>query len=155
VPKDLTPTGWRHRTIAGEESDDGDDPQLQVLEDLLFQMTLWLYSHKVLVPVEEYLVATASAPPPPPQGRLTIAEDDNTILYDSSTERKVDSNIRLDRLDNDALYQELLNMDLLNGDQSLLACSWRTGLEVNRLRAFALQHPHIRLVMRVPDETLE
>jgi hypothetical protein len=128
----------------GEADGDENDGHLNVLEELLYQMTIWLYSHRVVIQLQEYLVATTT----PPVGRFTIDED-ASAEYDG-TERKMDSNLRLDRLSDDLLYKELLASGCLEG-KSLQACSWQTGIDPNRLRTFALQHPQMRLMVRAPD----
>ena len=48
----------------------------------------------------------------------------------------------------DALFQELSELDCLTGTISLPACSWRIGIDMPRLRAFAERHPQIRVVLR-------
>ena len=129
------------------ESTDGveTDMHLEALEELLYQMTIWLYSHQVLVQLEEYLVTTTASP----ASRYTINEDESTGGQDEG-EHKGDSNLRLDQLCNDSLYKELLDSGCLEGT-SLRLCSWQTGIDLQRLREFALQHPHLRLIVRAPD----
>jgi hypothetical protein len=129
----------------GEADGDENDGHLNVLEELLYQMTIWLYSHRVVIQLQEYLVATTT----PSVARFTIDEDESTAEYDG-TERKMDSSLRLDRMSNDFLYKELLSSGCLEG-KSLQACSWQTGIDPNRLRTFALQHPQMRLMVRAPD----
>jgi hypothetical protein len=110
------------------------------LEERLYQIALWLVSHKVLVQQEDYLVSL------PPNGGSDRAEDHAS----HQAECKSDPNLRLDNLTDDLLYRELIESDCLDGAVSLQACSWRTNLNINKLRAFALRHDRIRIISRVP-----
>lgn len=126
--------------------EDQNDRRLNVLEDLLFQMTVWLYSHKVLVQLLEYLVHS-----PLPERPPSIEDDDPSEVI--IEEQKMDSTfLKFDRASNDTLYQELLSSGALYG-KSLQECSWQTGVDINRLRAFALQHPRVRLMVRTPHDS--
>lgn len=98
------------------------------LEDVLFQLTVWLCSHCVLVHLNEYLVATSSSLNP-----------------DEKSERKSSEK---DLSSDDALFQEMQELECLTGTVSIPACSWRIGIDVQRLRAFAQRHPQIRVVLR-------
>jgi hypothetical protein len=110
------------------------------LEERLYQIALWLVSHEVLVQQEDYLVSL------PPHGGSDRAEEYNPYHAES----KLDPNLRLDNLTDDLLYKELIEADCLDGTVSLQACSWRTSLNINKLRAFALRHDRIRIISRVP-----
>jgi hypothetical protein len=58
-----------------------------------------------------------------------------------------------DRDDDDPLFRELFESGCLEGRSSLAYCCYRLGLEsASRLRAFALGHPRIRIVLREPAE---
>jgi hypothetical protein len=55
--------------------------------------------------------------------------------------------------DDDTLFQELFESGCLQGHSSLAFCCYRLGLEsASRLRAFAIRHPRIRIVVREPTE---
>jgi hypothetical protein len=110
------------------------------LEERLYQIALWLVSHKVLVQQEDYLVSLPSN-----GGSETI--DESTSHH---TECKSDPNLRFDNLTDDLLYKELVESDCLGGKVSMQACSWRTSLNINKLCAFALRHDLIRIISRVP-----
>jgi hypothetical protein len=105
-------------------------PSLADLEETLFQLTVWLCSHCVLIQLHEYLVATHSGLP--------------SLHAEEKSERKIEKDLSSD----DALFQELQELDCLTGTLSIPACSWRVGIEASRLRAFAHRHRHIRLVLR-------
>ena len=51
----------------------------------------------------------------------------------------------------DSLYRELLESNFLNGDVSIMALSWRLGLDQQKLRSWGLRHSRIRVVSRIPN----
>jgi hypothetical protein len=92
-------------------------------EELLYAMAIWLLSHGVISQVQEY---------------LAVVDSDET-----TTELKnpdVDEN----------LFRELLESDFLNGDVSVMALSWRTGLDLQKLKSWGLRHKRIRMISRIP-----
>ena len=101
---------------------------MEDLEDTLFQLTVWLCSHRVLVHLNEYLVAAPSS------WKSNEATEQKTPEKDLSSD--------------DTLFQELQELDCLTGTVSIPACSWRIGIDQARLRAFAERHPQIRVVQR-------
>lgn len=106
---------------------------MEDLEDTLFQLTVWLCSHRVLVHLNEYLVATASS----------------TASSSSERDERMEQKMAEKDLSSDeALFQELMELDCLTGSISLPACSWRIGIDIPRLRAFAERHAQIRVVHR-------
>lgn len=107
---------------------------MEDLEDTLFQLTVWLCSHRVLVHLNEYLVATASSM------ASSSWERDEQRMEQKMAEKDLSSD--------EALYQELMELDCLTGGVSLPACSWRIGIDIPRLRAFAERHGQIRVVHR-------
>ena len=125
---------------------DSGSNDLSSLEDILFDMLVWLCANNVLVHLEEYLLVTAAHIT---LGRNTIIEGESTDDFKHG-ERKTESSLRLDRLSDDYLFKELCDAGLLNG-KSLISCSWETGLETQRLRAFALAHPQVRIAVRAPQ----
>lgn len=94
------------------------------LEELLFAMAVWLLSHRVLTQMQDYLV---------------VADMEGTRQDANSS----DSN-------SDALYRELLESNFLNGDVSVMALSWRLGIDQQALRSWGLKHSRIRVVSRIP-----
>ena len=145
------------REVTDEEVVEGGDEKLlmddntQALEDLLFEMTIWLCAHKVLVQVEEYLVGTTVSST---GGRQQVIDEEIVVTstLSSAAEHKTDlprTNSWMED-EQDVLYKELLDAGCLEGDMSLPACSWQIRVDSPRLRAFAIQHPLIRLVSRVP-----
>jgi hypothetical protein len=105
-------------------------PSLKDLEDTLFQLTVWLCSHCVLIQLNEYLVAAHSGPTP--------------LHAEEKSERKMEKDLTSD----DALFKELQELDCLTGTISIPACSWRVGMDASRLRAFAHRHRDARLILR-------
>ncbi|GAX16621.1 hypothetical protein FisN_23Lh250 [Fistulifera solaris] len=121
---------------------------LNPVEDLLFEMVVWLCANNVLVQLEEYLlVTTANAA----IGRNTIVEGEDKDDFKHS-ERKTDSSLRLDKISDEYLFTEMFDAGLLNG-KSLISCSWETRLDMQKLRAFALAHPQVRIAVRAPQHT--
>mmetsp|Transcript_4045 Transcript_4045/g.8121 ORF Transcript_4045/g.8121 Transcript_4045/m.8121 type:complete len:667 (-) Transcript_4045:109-2109(-) len=102
---------------------------MEELEDTMFQLTVWLCSHRVLVHLNEYLVAAPSS----------------SWKSDEATEQKMSEK---DLSSDDALFHELQELDCLTGTISIPACSWRIGMDQSRLRAFAERHSQIRVVQR-------
>lgn len=125
---------------------DNGSNDLNYLEDILFEMIVWLCSNNVLVQLEEYLLVPAANTA---LGRTTIIEGEAVDAFQHG-ERKTDSSLRLDRVSDEYLFQELYDAGLLGG-KSLISCSWMTGLETQRIRAFALAHPQVRIAVRAPQ----
>jgi hypothetical protein len=119
---------------------------LNPVEDLLFEMIVWLCANNVLVQLEEYILVTSANST---IGRNTIVEGEVTEDLRHS-ERKTDSSLRLDRISDEYLFTEMFDAGLLNG-KSLISCSWETGLDTQRLRTFALAYPQVRIAVRAPQ----
>ena len=102
---------------------------VEELEELLYAMAIWLLSHRVLTQTQEYLVVSDSAqtktPPPVPSKNSTTDADEK-------------------------LFQELLESNFLNGDVSIMALSWKLGLDQQKVRSWGLRHRRIRLFCRPP-----
>ena len=95
------------------------------LEQQLYGMAVWLLSHRVLTQLQEYLVVVA-------------AEHDD--LSPATVHSEADQK----------LFRELLDSDFLNGDVSIMALSWRLGLDPNKVRSWGLRHRRVRVVSRAP-----
>lgn len=120
------------------------EPRLaEEIEDLIFQMATWLRSRQVLLHVLEFLVVGESA-------RSTSSLNGYDMESRSNAEKKVDITLKADRASDDALFADLLNSGCLDGNTAMLTCGWKVGSDAPRIRAFALRHPHIRIVSRVP-----
>jgi hypothetical protein len=102
---------------------------VEELEELLYAMAIWLLSHRVLTQMQEYLVVVDS------EGMSPVAPSTPTV-----TTMDPDKN----------LFRELLESDFLNGDISIMALSWRLGLDQQKVRSWGLRHNRIRVVSRIP-----
>jgi hypothetical protein len=125
----------------------GDQPRrrwVEELEEMLYAMSIWLLSHRVLTQTQDYLVVTdlliqqssstatkttTAVPPAPP-----------TSVFHSRATMDADEN----------LFRELLDSEFLNGNVSIMALSWRLGLSQQKVRSWGLRHPRIRVVSRIP-----
>lgn len=130
---------------------------IEYLEERLYQMALWLVSHRVLIRQEDYLVAVVTTSTGGSgSGSAATAGGANSSDATPATgalhqqESKVEPGTRLDNVTDDLLYKELMDSGCLGGKVSLQACCWRTGLHVHKLKAFAFRHDQIRIVTRVP-----
>lgn len=92
-------------------------------EELLYAMAIWLLSHGVISQVQEYLAVVDSEETTP---ELTKPDVD------------------------ESLFRELLESDFLNGDVSVMALCWRTGLDLKKLKSWGLRHSRIRTISRIP-----
>jgi hypothetical protein len=147
------------RNEIGDNEEDNDE-DYDALEDLLYKMTTWLFSHKVLEQMEEYFVGvttTAVVGQPHQQHTVAISEQEHDADNDGDrdttdgTEHKADTpNKSTTNNDLEALYNLLADNGCLDGNMSVQACSWVTGIDTARLRMAAIQHPQMRLVLRLP-----
>lgn len=106
---------------------------VEELEELLYAMTIWLLSHRVLTQTQEYFVVADSSQTP---GTTSI----------SSTPPIPSRNTAIDADEN--LFRELLESDYLNGDVSIVALSWKFGLDQQKLRSWGIRHKRVRLFRR-------
>ena len=113
------------------------------LEDLLYQMVVWLCSHEVLVQLQDYLMAKFP---------LTNNVDRSDRQQHPAGEHKSDAtNVRLDLGSDDWIWQELLDAECLSGRISVPACCWKTGLDPVKVYQLVSRHPQqLRLVTRLP-----
>ncbi|CAJ1935723.1 unnamed protein product [Cylindrotheca closterium] len=100
------------------------------LEEFLYAMTVWLLSHRVLTLTQEYLVLDGSVlagepPPIPPKNRSMTDTDEQ-------------------------FFQELTKLDFLNGDISIMALSWRLGLDQKKVRSWGYRYHKVRVMSRIP-----
>ena len=104
---------------------------MEDLEDCLFQLTVWLCSHRAMVHLLEYMVSDSTA--------------SSWRKGDGSREEKSSDK---DMTTDEAIFQQIRDLNCLSGTVSLSACSWRLGIDLPRLRAFVERHPLIRIVRR-------
>jgi len=149
-------------SAVGADDHRGVLPKADDIEELLYQMVVWLCSHEVLVQLQDYLLAKL------PAGDGSVADSARTIDENESmhqeldetnpryhtqhyAERKSDSNLRLDLLSDDLLVQELLDSDCCTGRVTVQACCWKTGMDPIKLYQLVARCPkQLRLVTRVP-----
>lgn len=107
------------------------------MEEQLYAMAVWLISHRVLTQLQEYLVVVGAD------------HDDIAPAADvPSTPAVASAGGQSDADEN--LFRELLESDFLNGDISIMALSWRLGLDQQKVRSWGLRHRRIRVVSRIP-----
>lgn len=122
------------------------------LEEILYQMVVWLCSHEVLILLQDYLVRkfiTINADQSETINGDDLIRTQGDVRY---AERKSDSNTRLDSLPDDLLFRELVESDCLTGKVSIQECCWKTGLDPIKLYAFLSRNEQVRLVTRVPTK---
>jgi hypothetical protein len=137
------------------------------LEELLYAMAIWLLSHNVLTHLQEYLVVVG----------LCSASSSTTELmhtvgaaYRASSSSSLISTLKrptpedtpsgshaamtstgIQSTDYDTnLFKELIDAGYLNGDLSITAISWKTGIDPPKLRSWGMRHPQVRVVCRMP-----
>jgi hypothetical protein len=113
---------------------------VEELEELLYAMAIWLLSHRVLSQVQEYLLVVEKS------------DDANAAYYNSTNIVATHSNNpAIGSSDTgETLFRELLESDLLNGNFSVSALSWRLGFDPPKLRSWACRHERIRIISRIP-----
>jgi hypothetical protein len=121
-PEELSPKGTSGQPQAQERP----HRWVKELEELLYAMTIWLLSHRVLTQMQEYLVVV-------------------------DHEKEVAPSSMIPALDaNENLFRELLESEFLNGDTSIMALSWRLGLDQQKVRNWGLRHRRIIVLSRIP-----
>ena len=111
------------------------------LEEQLYAMAVWLLSHRVLAQVQEYFVVVG------------IEHEDIApmIAADApSTGPGMTPSLGGFPEADENLFRELLESNLLNGDISIMALSWRLGLDQRKVRSWGLRHRRIRVLSRIP-----
>jgi hypothetical protein len=94
------------------------------LEEILYTIAIWLLSHGIIAHLQEFLVAIASSSS---SGTNNNKNDPDELLF-----------------------KELLEMDYLNGDMSLMALSWKLGMDVKKLRSWGIRQKQVRVLSRLP-----
>ena len=135
---------------------------LKDLEEVLFSIAVWLLSHKVLVQLQEYMVVVAEVLPPN-LIRNVDNESASSIMVSPPTENVRGTSFGSLPTSNSAvknpnsndwddnLFKELLEMDYLNGDISIMALSWRMAIDPRKLRRWGLRHRRVRVISRIPS----
>lgn len=151
-------------------------PNADDMEELMYQMVVWLCSHEVLVHIQDYLMVkfpleTGSSHQSNDFSRGTedgaSTSEDKLSLHQqlngnninrfhpqkqnhSGSEYKNDSSLRLDLLSDEQLFKELLNSDCLTGTVTVTACCWKCGLDSMKLYQFVARNPNrIRIIQRI------
>jgi hypothetical protein len=94
------------------------------LEEILYTIAIWLLSHGIIAHLQEYLVAIASSSSPETNNNKNDPDE--------------------------LLFKELLEMEYLNGDMSIMALSWKLGIDVKKLRSWGIRHKQVRVLSRLP-----
>ena len=125
-------------------------PRAEELEEVLYSMAIWLLSHQVLGQIQDYLVISVnplnSAPCNNPNlhnEKQDIADDYHTRVHGAGV---ADPTSMFD----EALLKELQESDCLLGTTSIVAISWRLGLDEDKLRSWAIRQDNIRIISRLP-----
>ena len=136
---------------------------LKDLEEVLFSIAVWLLSHRVLVQLQEYLVVVAEVLSP---SLIGMNESTSSMILSPSAENASEtlsaSSVAAAASDtkaknsnsndwDDNLFKELLVMDYLNGDISIMALSWRMAIDPRKLRRWGLRHKRVRVISRIPS----
>lgn len=135
---------------------------LKDLEEALFSIAVWLLSHKVLVQLQEYMVVVADVSSPSLTGLNGNGENDSVspmiapppFSAENSRVSSTGSSAAKTSSANDwdeSLFKELLEMDYLNGDISIMALSWRMAIDPRKLRRWGLRHKRVRVISRIPS----
>lgn len=121
----IAPTGQSQQQQSQEQRR---QRSVEELDESLFAMTIWLFSHRVLTQMQEYLVAIDSVP----HGEPAVPQKVST--YDAD----------------EKFFRELMESEFLNGNVSIMAVSWRLGFDQQKVRSWALRHNRVRVVSRLP-----
>ncbi|VEU40150.1 unnamed protein product [Pseudo-nitzschia multistriata] len=153
---------------------------LKDLEDFLYAVSVWLLSRELLVQLQEYMVAV-DIESPSKSSRLEPVDLDESnssllspppMVEDSSsgttgtpslipsvasttgtatnTSAATIGNKSRNDLD-EKLFKELMAMEYLNGDVSMIALSWQLAIDPRKLRHWGLRHKRVRVISRVPS----
>lgn len=145
-------TELNESSLAAKDNAQSDrDMQISVSEkrdELLFEIVVWLCSHKVLSPLQDYIVANVAAL----NESLARKNDDKKVESTSFEAQRcgITTNTRGDIVADLEFLSELAELECLTGKVSMQACSWRTGVESTKLLSFINRCPHLRMVRRMP-----
>lgn len=147
---------------------DGFDISADELEDIIYEMSLWLRSHSVIVEVREYLcnIKRSSNPATPVLPRL-FKEEGNAGHADgskapTSTQAKMEFGGQKRQQErattsnqDELLYRDLLeeNDECFCGNISTVALCWKYGLDTWRLKKFkewCVNEGNVEVVHRIP-----
>jgi hypothetical protein len=149
-------------------SDDHHHHHGEDLEDLLYQMVVWLCSHEVLVPLQDYVIAkfpltttttkaTVADRSDHRHRRHAAARHDRNLVTEHKSDDHANDLVRLDHhlgsSDNNdwMILRELLDSDCLSGRISVPACCWKTGLDPVKVYQLVARRPQqLRVVTRLP-----
>lgn len=133
--KELSPKG----NGVGQPTQSQDIPshRKEEMEEQLYAMAVWLISHRILAQLQEYFAVVG-----PDHNDIALFTDASVtpVLATASGHSDADEN----------LFRELLESNFLNGDVSVMALSWRLGLDQQKVRSWGLRHGRIRVVSRIP-----
>ena len=113
-------------------------------------------SHRILTQLQDYMVMVAEVDPPPfasspapinteLTSTLTVPPP-STATASNGTNTSSSNNNESD----ERLFKELIEMDYLNGDVSIMALSWRMAIDPQKLRRWGSYHKRVRVISRVP-----
>jgi hypothetical protein len=100
---------------------------VEELDESLYAMTIWLLSHRALTQTQEYLVVVDFVPHGAPPVPKKASNDPDEVLF-----------------------RELFESDFLKGVVSIMALSWRLGLDEQKVRSWGLRHNRVRVLSRIP-----
>jgi hypothetical protein len=117
--------------------------RVEALEELLYNMAVWLCARNVLSHSLEFLVLV--------DHKQTTTTADVSRRRNSSASDKGEK--KADGCTSDeSIFNELIEAGCLEGTVALKTCGWKLGMDYQKLRSFALRHERIRIVTRVAVE---
>lgn len=174
---DLRASGGGAATASGGGAKSVGGASGQSVEDVVYEMALWLRSNGVIVALREYMTAIDPTPTgpdegggaaraesgvevpdpsPPPLPSMSASNAAGTSFVLSPTWSHVDEGggARSSPVSrNEAIYQELLEAGCLVGTVSTSALCWRFGLDhwrIQRLREWGLKERKLAVITRIP-----
>jgi hypothetical protein len=133
---DLPARGTMGQPLQGQELSSS---WKEEMEEQLYAMTVWLISHRVLTQLQEYIIVVGTEQEDVAPITADIGSSTTVPIIGYSSTAETDEN----------LFRELLESDFLNGEISIMALSWKLGLDAAKVRAWALRHPRVRVVSRI------
>lgn len=113
-------------------------PRAGHLDEILFQMVVWLCSHSVLEQMREYLIE--------------ITHTEEVAKDNEADENQIDADKDVIALRDEKLMQKLRDRGCLTGKISVEACCWKTDCEPSSLFELIERHPEVRLIARLPSK---